>query len=164
MSSENRPTARRTDLVERELDGELLIYDMLTAKAHCLNQTSALVYRLCDGNRSVSDIKESISRELKSPVPEDVIWLALDQLRRENLLADSNKIAGGLKGLTRREVIKKIGLASVIALPLITSIVAPQAATAASCIPTGGACSLANPGACCSSTCVNHGGGVITCA
>jgi hypothetical protein len=143
----NNPVARQTDLVVQELKGELLIYDLLVNKAYCLNETSALVYQLCDGSRSVREISGQLSRELKSPVPEDLIWVALEQLKKSNLLAAGEELEisfGG--GLSRREAIRRVGLASVIALPVISSLVAPTAADAQSgggtcpsnvCIPPG---------------------------
>ena len=59
---------------------------------------------------------------------EDLIWLAIDQLNENNLLAE--EIKANFNGQTRREVIKKIGLAAVIALPIVASLVAPTAALA----------------------------------
>lgn len=50
---ETYPEARHSNIVVRELEDELLIYDLLIHKAYCLNQTSAMVYRLCDGKSSV---------------------------------------------------------------------------------------------------------------
>jgi hypothetical protein len=40
------PTRRRANIVVRELENEVLLYDLSLHKAWCLNQTSALVYSL----------------------------------------------------------------------------------------------------------------------
>ncbi len=74
------PKAREENLVVQEFDGEVLIYDLNTNKAFSLNETSSLVWQLCDGDNSVSEISESISRKLDSPANEDLVWLALEQL------------------------------------------------------------------------------------
>ena len=48
------PQARTSGLIVKEVDGEILIYDRETNKAHCLNQTAAKVWEHCDGKTTVS--------------------------------------------------------------------------------------------------------------
>lgn len=159
MSSEIYPLSRKENIVEKELANEILIYDFKANRALCLNETSALVWRLCDGEKSPAEISLVMSEKLKSPVSEDFVWLALDQLKKEKLLANGKSIERNFAGLSRREIIKKVGLASMIALPLISSIVAPTAASAqsAGCIPPGGMTSGTFPfgGGMDSNTCLN---------
>jgi hypothetical protein len=119
------PVARKEGLVIQEMPDEVLVYDLETNKAHCLNQTSAFVWKACDGKKSVVEI----SKLLGNSVPEDLVWLAIDQLSEKNLL--ENKLSLSSKGQSRREVIKKIGLASVIALPFVASLAAPTSVLAA---------------------------------
>lgn len=126
-----KPTARKDDLVIQELDGETLVYDLRANKALCLNKTSALIWSACDGNKTVSEIKNTISKKLDSSVSDDLIWLALDQLKKEKLITNGEEIVSKFNGLSRREVIKKVGLASLVALPIVASLVAPPAALAA---------------------------------
>ncbi len=141
------PKAKRDNLVVQELNGEVLIYDLDKNKAFCLNQTSSLVWQLCDGNNTISEISESISRKLDSPANEDLVWLALDQLKKEKLLVNSKDITSDFNGMSRREVVKKVGLASMVALPLVTGLIAPQAIHAASgCVNPGTACSCSGMG------------------
>lgn len=135
---EQNPKARRDGIVLQEMPDELLVYDLETNKAHCLNETSAFVWRACDGNNSVEAITELFGGASGAAVPEELIWLAIDQLSAKNLL--EKQITLKANGQTRREVIKKIGLATVIALPLVSSLAAPSSAraNAASCV--GRAC------------------------
>jgi hypothetical protein len=128
----NHPIGRKDNLVVQNMDGEILIYDLNINKAFCLNETSALIWQECDGSKSVAQISESISRKLNSPLNEDFVWLALDQLKEEKLIANSEEIAPNFNGMSRREVIKKVGLASVVALPLVSGLVAPPAVAASS--------------------------------
>ena len=130
------PIARKNGLVLQEMPDELLVYDLDTNKAHCLNQTSAFVWKACNGKNSVSDISRLFGTDAGNSVPEDLVWLAIDQLSQNNLL--ENKIASKLNGQTRRELIKKIGLAAVIALPIVSSLVAPTAVLAVGCSGTVG--------------------------
>src|SRR6266705_4118745 len=145
------PEARRVGLVVQELSGEVLVYDRERNKAHCLNSTAARVWQYCDGKRSVPQIARAIEGEINAPVDEDVIWLGVEQLSKTHLLQKGAKLPEHKSGLSRREVMKRIGLAAAVALPVVTSIMAPTAAQAANCIASGGACSTSAQ--CCSGIC-----------
>jgi hypothetical protein len=141
LKKEIIPLARQDKLVIQNFENETLVYDLETNQAFCLNQTSSIVWENCNGKNTVTEIVGLLSKETKSPVEEDLIWLALDQLRRENLLDEKSDTIAELLHFSRREVIKKIGLTSLVTLPLITGLVAPQAVHAAStCVPVTGGC------------------------
>lgn len=135
----NKIKSRESDLVIQDFNNEVLIYDLKKNKALCLNETASIIWRLCDGEKSVAEISQIMSQQLKSPISEDFVWLALDQLKKENLLVNGESIKPTFDGLSRRQVIKKVGLASMLALPLISSVIAPSAIHAQSqlCVPTG---------------------------
>jgi Coenzyme PQQ synthesis protein D (PqqD) len=134
------PKTRTNNLLVQELESELLIYDLSNNKAFCLNETSALVFQLCDGKRTVLEIADALSVKLKTLVSEDYVRLTLHELNRDGLLENSDEVKAYLNGVNRREIVKKIGFASMIALPLVSSVIAPSAAMAASqpinCSPT----------------------------
>lgn len=124
------PKAKTTDLVIQESGKELLLYNLTTNKAFCLNETSAIVYQNCDGDTTFADLKK------QSHFSDELIFLALEELKRENLLEE--KYVSPLEGLSRRQAVKKIGVSTLLALPIITSVVAPAAAaSASSCIYPG---------------------------
>lgn len=133
----NNPKCYRENIVIQELETELLIYDLNINKAYCLNHTSAMVWQLSDGENSVTDISRLMSQKLKTPISEDFVWLALDRLQKADLLDKSTKIENEFNGLTRRQIIRKVGLTSMIAMPMIASVVAPTAVNAQSqtCLP-----------------------------
>ena len=58
------PNARKENLVIEELPGEVLVYDLNLHKAHCLNQTAALVWERCDGQTSVKQMVEILRTSL----------------------------------------------------------------------------------------------------
>lgn len=126
------PIARKEDVVVQELPDEVLIYDLKSKKAMCLNEISAFVWQNCDGKKTISQISQLAKDQLKKDSSEELVWLALNQLKKENLLENVESIEGDFNGLSRRDVIKKVGLTTMIALPLISSIVAPMAVFAAS--------------------------------
>jgi hypothetical protein len=88
----------------------------------------------------VSDIARDFEATGSGKVSEDLVWLAIDQLSENGLLTDA--VPARFSGPSRRQVIKTIGLASVVAVPVIASLVAPQNALAAvscTCTPNVGA-------------------------
>ena len=139
------PQSRHSELVVQNLNEETLIYDLQINKAMCLNETASLVWQFCDGRHSVADLAEALGRKLNDKVSEDLIWLALKQLEEQNLLQNGSPVKSQAKHLSRRETIKKIGAASMIALPIISTLVAPRAVDAQSVACTGSCtCSVGN--------------------
>jgi hypothetical protein len=145
------PKARRAQLIVEELSNETLVYDEERHKAHCLNETAALVWKQCDGRTSVAQITQRLEKKLDATVSAQVVWLALDQLNKSHLLDKSVMRPAAVKQMSRREMVRKTGIAAAIAIPLVTSMIAPTAASAASCIPDGGTCTSNSQ--CCGQRC-----------
>lgn len=131
MNYSQKPVARKDGLVIQEMPDEVLVYDLQTNKAHCLNQTAAFVWKNCNGENSVSDIVRQFEGETGADVQNDLVWLAIDQLGERNLL--ETNLPAKFAGESRRSVLKKIGFASMVALPVIASMAAPTAVMAAGC-------------------------------
>ena len=149
---QNRPRKRQGGLIVQELDNEILIYDTDKNKAHCLNETAALVWKQCDGRKTPLEISRALSSQLGTTIDERVVWFALKQLGRDHLLEEVlTPPAVFTAGLNRREMVRVLGLAAVVAIPLVTSIVAPTPAQAATCLPFGAACT--SSAQCCSGLC-----------
>src|SRR5207302_1646523 len=104
------PMARSENLIVEDLDDEVLVYDQLNARAHCLSGAAASVWRVCDGETTVTELAVRLDLE-------------------------SNGLLEGpamFKGSTRREFSRKaaqIG-GGVVATSAIYSIVAPTAMAA----------------------------------
>lgn len=163
--SKNNPISRMDNIVTQESSNELLIYDLKTNKACCLNETSSIVWNNCDGKNSISDIKNKLSEKLKTEASEDMVLLALEELRKNNLLAEESAAVSYLNGMSRRQLIRQTALASLIALPLISSVVAPPAAHAQTgqCGPNN-PCDATDPAVqCCSGVCVNTANNTQNC-
>ena len=90
----------------------------------------------------------------KTKFSDDLIFLALDQLKKDRLIDDVS-FPQSFSRLSRREAIRKVGLASMIALPIVSSLVAPPASHAASCVPAGSPCTTGAD--CCSGICQMNG-------
>jgi len=128
MNNSQFPIARTNGLVVQDVPDEVLVFDLESKKAHCLNQTAAMVWKACDGKSSVSDIARNIATQTGSKVSDDLVWLAIDQLNENDLL--EAKVSPKFHGTSRRDALKKIGMASMIALPIIASLAAPKSVLA----------------------------------
>jgi hypothetical protein len=153
-----QPLARTEGMVIKEVDDEVLVYDLNRDKAHCLNSAAAAIWRLCDGKTSVSEIAltvESVGDQLN----ESVIWLGLQDLHRNHLLEDNSWPQTTLpQNMSRREAIRRIGIGAAVGLPLVISITAPTAVQAAiSCSARCKPCSTGSE--CCSGVCVTDPAG-----
>ena len=132
MNARN-PLARRDGLVIRELDGEILIYDLSSQKALCLNQVAGAVWKMSDGETSAREIAGRISTQLGATVDERTVWSAIDRLGRDHLLQYCIPAPGRV---TRRQLAK----AAAIAGPLVVALATPAAAQQRSCIDSGHVC------------------------
>jgi len=128
----NYPVSRKENLVVQEMDDEVLIYDLIENKAFCLNETSAAIWQSCDGERTVEKIMEEAAKSINAPMSEDIVWLALEQLATERLVENVKIPVSAFAGMSRRDVIKRVGLGSMAALPIVASMTAPLAIQAQS--------------------------------
>ena len=145
MNNSHYPLARTNGLVVQDVPNEVLVFDMETNEAHCLNETAAMVWKYCDGKTSVPQIAEILGENKGSGVNDDLVWLAIDQLNEHKLL--EKEVMTKFAGQSRREVLRKIGLASMIALPIIASMAAPRSVLAAV------SCACTTPGDCSTQPC-----------
>ena len=150
MEKTFKPVARKENLVIQEASDEVLVYDLKTNKAHCLNSTAAFVWRACDGANSIDEISQQLTEKAGSQVPAELVWLAIDQLQEKELLSMGASLSE--KGSSRRDVLKKMGLAAVVALPVVASLVAPKSAMAST------SCTCTNPGTAGSLDCAAQSG------
>jgi hypothetical protein len=136
------PVWREADLIIRELAGETLVYDRQRHKAHCLNRPAAVVWRHCDGKRSVDELAAIVQTELGVPVGAEVVQLALARLHKCHLLQGEHPRWSDEARGSRRDFLRKLGVATV-AVPVVMTIFAPTAAAAAS-RTTAAACASCN--------------------
>jgi hypothetical protein len=135
MPNDFRPLARTQGLIFESLDDELLIYDVEDNLLCRLNRTAALVWQNADGSRTVDELADTLRAELGDLADVDLVLVSLDRLHEHGLIAwgyeprDSDAA-----GLSRRRFIRRTGVVgtAALALPLVTSLVAPVAADAQS--------------------------------
>jgi hypothetical protein len=125
----------------RALGDELLVYDLERHKAFCLNQVAMQVFRHCDGETTIPDMARRIGNALGMPVDEQAVRLGLLRLEKAHLLDDP---VGLTRHSSRRELLRTLGRAAVVVVPLVTAITVPTSAEAANtgCVTRGGPCTM----------------------
>ena len=156
-SNQPLPQARTEKLVVQTLADETLVYDLASHQAHCLNRTATAVWEHCDGRTTVADMAARLGQDLNAPAEEDVVRLALDQLESVHLLQAWTPTRTEGRLVSRRQLVRQLGLGAALAIPAITSIIAPEAAQAASCQPNGSGSFCTSNAQCCSGCCKNDG-------
>ena len=149
----SKPKNRSENITCQELFDETLIYDMKIDKVYCLNHSSAVVYNACDGKKSLEDLQTFVSEKLQTPISKEFVLLSLKQLSESDLLDDWEKLNEhhNFTVMSRRDLVKKAGFATVAALPAISALIAPEAANAASgssCTPYAMTCNSTLPPCC----------------
>ena len=131
-SDDQTALARKTELIVKELAEEILIYDLKSHKAHCLNETAAFVWNHCDGQTTAGEIAKLMEKEWRTPVREDVIWFTLNKLSRSDLLQEPITLPEAHIGMSRRNAVRRLWLGSLLTVPVVMSIVAPTVSAGAS--------------------------------
>jgi hypothetical protein len=125
--------ARSDELVVQELPDEVLVYDLKRHKAHCLNKTSAFVWNHCDGHTTPDEIAKLMEKQLHTRVTDDVVWFALNNLSKADLLLEPIALPAAKVSISRRSAIRRLGLGALL-IPAIATIVAPTALAGASVV------------------------------
>ena len=144
--------ARTEGLVAVEADGETLVYDTATHRAHRLDALAALVWRGCDGRATPAELAASLAEVQGAPVDVEVVHFALARLARARLLEPTDSLP---PAMPRRELLRRLTRAgaAAVAIPLVATLVAPTTLQAqASCLPVGAPCQ--SNGQCCSGRCI----------
>jgi hypothetical protein len=150
---ERMPAARLTGLVMSEVGNETVVYDTEHHHIHHLNPTSAAVWQLLDGRRTVRELVRDARMHLGTDVAEEVVQAAVIQLYDAHLVDGPLPARLRLTGQSRRRFLKRAAVVGVGAGAAIVSVTAPTAAqTASGCTNTCGP----NNSNCCTCT-----GGVL---
>lgn len=136
--------ARAEGLLTREVGDEVVVYDQSNDKAHVLNPSAAVLWRACESGATVGELRALLEADLPitaDGTSDEALWTALGDLARAGLLDGQLRMPEGPGvGFSRRSLLKKLGVAAV-ALPAVTTILAPPAAashTGLGCIVNGG--------------------------
>jgi hypothetical protein len=129
MKSPEAPRSMRQDISTQQVGAETLVYDGRRHKAFCLNQSSAAIWALANGERTIDEIAAAASLQLKCPVSEELVLFAIEELRRDGLIEPA-AISEPAPTVSRRAIMQRIGVGGALLIPAIAAIVAPTAAQA----------------------------------
>lgn len=164
MTRDVFPRARTQGVNAHTMGGEVLLFDTSNDTAHALNGPAAFVWQNADGTRTVDELAQLMTREFGTTADAQVVWYALEQLKKRELLENHVSAPVEWQGMTRRQFLKR-ATAGAVLLAVVTSIVAPTPAHAQSgCVQQGGGCADSNqccPGLVC---CPSIGTCQISCA
>jgi Coenzyme PQQ synthesis protein D (PqqD) len=83
---------RRSDVLSRTVDDELVILDRQTGHVHRLNSTASCIWSYCDGQNTPADIAAHVAKDFSRSA--DLILCdvldAVEKLRRLGLLSDDS--------------------------------------------------------------------------
>jgi hypothetical protein len=153
MSRTLRPLARKENLLIQPTADEIVVYDTETDKAYVLSPSAAAVWKASNGKRTVQEIAAYLSKE--TPTNEDTVWYALGQM--PELLHEPVNVPKEIAGISRRQFLQRAGLvAAAAAVPVVVTMMAPEAAQAQSpggfgCQCVTGACGAVIP---CGTPCI----------
>ena len=148
------PRARTNRLVTRDLGDELLVYDLERHKAYCLNPVAMQVFRHCDGETTIPAMALRVGGALGLSIDEQAVRLGLVRLAKAHLLDGP---VGQILHTSRRDMLRTLGRAAVVAVPLVTALTVPTSAQAQAtgCFANGTPCNVNSQ--CCSGRCVTEG-------
>ena len=130
MGMKNPDTPRRIRQVSVQKVGtELLVYDECRNMAFCLNESSAMIWKLANGERTVAQIGAEAAAELKAGASEELVIFALSELRRDGLVEPFEAHPAD-HTVSRRELLQRLGVSGAMLLPVVAAIVAPTPAQA----------------------------------
>jgi PqqD family protein of HPr-rel-A system len=111
----------RTDLRTHSLDDDLLVYDQQNEQVHLLNSSAALVFQRLQEGLQLADIEKELSAQYGSMSGDELLAVALDELRGAQLL-DHRDAGPGLEQ-TRRAMLQKLaGAGAALLIPAIVTL------------------------------------------
>jgi len=145
----------RPGLLRHDMDDQILVYDPREDKVHLLNPTTACVLDLLQGGDwSEEKMRDEVARRMQIEPSAELVALALDELRKADLLDTSTAPVVRVSDPARREMLRKLGIAGAAALliPVITTLTAtPASAACTGLLPVGSNCNAGSQ--CCSGKC-----------
>lgn len=131
MANFLRPKARDEDIIIQEMPDELLVYDKQRFRLHTLNRTAAWVWQHLDGQTDTQTLAARLGEQFPelAAQADHVLWAGLKRLDDQQLLAERLREQIPPRMETRRNMLKRMGLALAL-LPVVTTLVAPPPAQA----------------------------------
>lgn len=126
-----RTPARRPDTIVQDLGDETMVFDSVRGEYHLLNPLAALVFRHVNEGRAPDEIVAIARDHFGSELEAEDVDAALAELRRVHLLDAPDGERPSRPAISRRAAAGRLA-ALALSAPLVTSLLAPDPAMAAS--------------------------------
>ncbi|GJG86404.1 hypothetical protein tb265_15850 [Gemmatimonadetes bacterium T265] len=157
----------RNGLRRHRIEDQVLVYDARTDRTHLLDHATGTVLDLLEeGGRPPEALVVELGRRIDRPADDALVTLALDELRKAELL-DEDRSPAPLNEVSRRQLLRRAGLVGATALlvPTIVSLTANPlyAASPSPCSQSSGRlagckCSMLTGSSVCASGCCKSNG------
>jgi len=115
------PLARKHDIFPENLPEEIVLYDKLNNRVHCLNKIATVVWESCDGTRTIDDLAHIVEAKFGAPAERDLVLQALAELEKADLLESGSEPISEARLTSRREAVGKFAM---VASAMVATIVA----------------------------------------
>ena len=156
----NLPTLR-SGLRRHILDDQLLVYDTQSDQIHLLNSTTAKVIELVDEGIGRNEVVKRLDQINGAARGEDLLSLALGDLRSAGLLDTEDAEAPKFHETTRRQMVQRIAAAgAAILIPAIVTLAPRPAGAQGTQFPLGTVCTASSQ--CASGCCASNSAGTCS--
>ncbi len=108
--------------IEKLADGSTAIFDQRSKSVHSLNASAAAVWEACAKGATMSQLLAALTAHYGSPVSTETALHALAQLEAASLIESDARTAAPVSGLDRRSILKSIGTAGAVAIPVVLTL------------------------------------------
>jgi hypothetical protein len=111
MEATVKPLARKSGIFAENLPEEVVLYDKINDKVHCLNNTAAAVWENSDGSKTVDDLMRVVEAKCGGPADRKLVLQALEELKEAGLMVAGSGTALDAGLPSRREAVGKMVMA-----------------------------------------------------
>jgi len=112
-------------VAEKLADGSTAIFDQRSQSVHSLNPSATVVWEVCAGGATLTQILASLEDRFGAPVDVTMAEHAIAQLRQAGLIECDEPIAGAIIEQSRRSLMKTVGALGA-ALPVVLTLTATE--------------------------------------
>ena len=111
METTVKPLARKSGVFAENLPEEVVLYDKISDKVHCLNKTAAAVWENSDGSKTVDDLMRVVEAKCGGPTDRKLVLQALEELKEAGLMVAGSGMISDAALPSRREAVGKMVMA-----------------------------------------------------
>lgn len=153
----------RQGLLSHQLDGQVLVYDSRDDRIHLLDPTTGCVLELLQEHGwTAAGVTTEVARRLGIVADPALLALALEELRKADLLDESAPVPAPMVDVNRRTLLRKLAMTGAAAalVPAIASLTATTGYAQGSLLGLGATCvtnAQCASARCCGGTCQTAG-------